>query len=164
MSTASGKPLSFPALVCLLSAFGVLICVTLSVGFSMFYYSADFHRSVDLEKQLQLKQTENYPLQKTTTTNYVTRSKPPRTDAVQDGLVDVKGIPPPPQRPVSHRSDAVVQSLPTLKKNDPPLSSGAPGVGDRMTREEAEAVLAKYRWLKQKERATKQRLMDAGVL
>ncbi|THU92023.1 hypothetical protein K435DRAFT_862895 [Dendrothele bispora CBS 962.96] len=160
MSTASGKPLSFPALVCLLSAFGVLICVTLSVGFSMFYYSADFHRSVDLEKQ-QLKQTENYPLQKTTP--HLARSKPPRTDAVQDGLVDVKAISPPPQRPVSYRSDAI-QTLPTLKKNDPPFSNGAPGAGDRMTREEAEAVLAKYRWLKQKERATKQRLMDAGIL
>ncbi|THU94682.1 hypothetical protein K435DRAFT_860312 [Dendrothele bispora CBS 962.96] len=129
MSTVSGKPLSFPALVGLFTILGVLICMTLFVGFSMFYYNADFHRSGDVEKQ-QLKQTKYYPLQKITP--HLARSKPPSAAVTRDGLVDA------------------------LKKNDPSLSSGAPAVGDRMTREEAEAVLAKYR-------ATKQRLRDADL-
>ncbi|THU76929.1 hypothetical protein K435DRAFT_878551 [Dendrothele bispora CBS 962.96] len=162
MSTVSGKPLSFPALVGLFTILGVLICMTLFVGFSMFYYNADFHRSVDVEKQ-QLKQTQNYPLQKITP--HLARSKPPSAAVTRDGLVDVKGtpFPPPPQRPVSPKSDAIIQTAQALKKNEPSLSSGVPAVGDRMTREEAEAVLVKYRLLKQRDRAIKQRLRDADL-
>ncbi|THU95552.1 hypothetical protein K435DRAFT_778942 [Dendrothele bispora CBS 962.96] len=176
MSTASGARLSFPALVGLFTVFGVLACMVLAVSFSMFYYSADLHRSGDVEKQL-LEQTENYPPQKTTVPVYLTRSEPPSAAVTRGDLIDVKGgtpqvtkkpsqpPPPPPHRPVSHRSDSDAAVIPTLSKNDPSsFPSGARAVGDRMTREEAETVLAKYRWLKQKDRATKQNLIDADLI